>query len=104
MDEIDLKRQKYNYVNTTKNIITCFSIVGYEINTIKDYILPKIDDYYEFSDDVLHEDKKILNTYPSILYSVVEENDKTGINKKRKKLIYNIKKYIKNFFKYIQIF
>jgi len=80
MDEIDLKRQKYNYVNTTKNIITCFSIVGYEINTIKDYILPKIDDYYEFSDDVLHEDKKILNTYPSILYSVVEENDKTGIN------------------------
>ena len=80
MDEIDLKRQKYNYVNTTKNIITCFSIVGYEINTIKDYILPKIDDNYEFSDDVLREDKKILNIYPSILYSVVEENDKTGIH------------------------
>ena len=80
MDEIDLKRQKYNYVNTTKNLITCFSIVGYEINTIKDYILPKIDDFYEFSDDVLHEDKKILNFYPSVLYSVDEENDKTEIN------------------------
>jgi hypothetical protein len=72
MDEIDLKRQKYNYVNTTKNLITCISIVGYEINTIKDYILPKIDDFYEFSDDVLHEDKKILNFYPSVLYSVDE--------------------------------
>ena len=80
MDEIDLKREKYYYVNTTRNLITCFSIIGYEINIIKDYILPKIDNNYDFSDAVLHEDKKILNAYPSILYSVVEEREKTGIH------------------------
>ena len=62
MDENSLLIKKYPYLSYSKNIIECFSIIGYE-----EKLLPDIISDYKIS--------KNQNYYPTIISSIISSED-----------------------------